>query len=47
MNKVSNLNISVLAGIVVLKSAGMAKFMNENVAGVSVHLEPAEADASS
>lgn len=36
MNKVSRLNVSVLAGIVVLKSAGMAKFMNENVAGVSV-----------
>lgn len=36
MNKVSRLNASVLAGIVVLKSAGMAKFMNENVAGVSV-----------
>lgn len=36
MNKVANFNVSVLAGIVVLKSAGMAKFMNENVAGVSV-----------
>jgi 5,10-methylenetetrahydrofolate reductase len=36
MDKVANFNVSVLAGIVVLKSAGMAKFMNENVAGVSV-----------
>lgn len=36
MNKVSGFNIPVLAGIVVLKSAGMAKYMNENVAGVFV-----------
>jgi len=36
MNKASNLNVPVLAGIVVLKSAGMAKFMNDNVAGVFV-----------
>ena len=36
MNKVSRFNVPVLAGIVVLKSAGMAKFMNENVAGVFV-----------
>ncbi len=36
MNKVSNFNVPILAGIVVLKSAGMAKYMNENVAGVFV-----------
>ena len=36
MNKVSNFNVPILAGIVVLKSAGMAKFMNNNVAGVFV-----------
>ena len=36
MNRVSDLNVPVLAGIVVLKSAGMAKFMNNNVAGIFV-----------
>ncbi len=36
MNKVANFKVPVLAGIVVLKSAGMAKYMNENVAGVFV-----------
>jgi len=36
MNKVSKFKVPVLAGMVVLKSAGMAKFMNENVAGVFV-----------
>jgi 5,10-methylenetetrahydrofolate reductase len=36
MDKVKYLNVPVLAGIVLLKSAGMAKFMNENVAGVFV-----------
>lgn len=30
------IDIPILAGIVLLKSAGMAKFMNENVAGVFV-----------
>jgi 5,10-methylenetetrahydrofolate reductase len=29
-------NVPILVGIVVLKSAAMAKFMNENVAGISV-----------
>ncbi len=29
-------NVPVLGGIILLKSAGMAKFMNENVAGVHV-----------
>ena len=36
MKETSRFNVPVLAGIVLLKSAGMAKFMNENVAGVSV-----------
>jgi len=31
-----HLNTTILAGIVLLKSAGMAKYMNENVAGVHV-----------
>ncbi|MDI6733192.1 MAG: methylenetetrahydrofolate reductase [Planctomycetota bacterium] len=30
------INIPILAGIIILKSVGMAKFMNENVAGVFV-----------
>lgn len=29
-------NVPILAGIIILKSVGMARFMNENVAGVSV-----------
>jgi len=32
----AHIEVPVLAGIVMLKNAGMAKFMNENVAGVSV-----------
>ncbi|MBN3038191.1 MAG: methylenetetrahydrofolate reductase [Candidatus Omnitrophica bacterium] len=36
MKEVAYLKVPVLAGIVLLKSAGMAKFMNENVAGVNV-----------
>jgi methylenetetrahydrofolate reductase (NADPH) len=36
MNKTNGLDKPVMAGIVVLKSAGMAKYMNENVAGVFV-----------
>jgi len=36
MKKIKHLKVPVMAGIVLLKSAGMAKFMNENVAGVSV-----------
>ncbi len=39
MKKVKPLKIPVLAGIVLLKSAGMAKYMNENVAGVTVPQE--------
>jgi len=36
MNKVEKFNVPILAGIVVLKSAGMAKYMNQYVAGVFV-----------
>jgi len=36
MNEASKFNIPVLAGIVIVKSAGMAKFMNQNVPGVFV-----------
>jgi len=36
MNQVEKFNVPVLLGIVLLKSAGMARFMNNNVAGVYV-----------
>jgi len=36
MKRVEGFNIPILAGIIPLKSAGMARFMNKNVAGVSV-----------
>jgi 5,10-methylenetetrahydrofolate reductase len=36
MKEVRRFNVPVLAGIVLLKSAGMARYMNENVAGVNV-----------
>jgi methylenetetrahydrofolate reductase (NADPH) len=36
MDKVKHLKVPVMAGIVFLKSPGMAKFMNENVAGIHV-----------
>jgi methylenetetrahydrofolate reductase (NADPH) len=36
LSKTKHLKVPVLAGIVLLKSAGMARFMNKNVAGVSV-----------
>lgn len=36
MKRVQNLNVPILAGIIPLKSAGMAKYMNKNVAGVFV-----------
>jgi methylenetetrahydrofolate reductase (NADPH) len=35
-NQVQGFKVPIIAGIVVLKSAGMAKFMNENVAGIHV-----------
>jgi len=34
--QVKGFNVPILAGIVFLKSAGMAKYMNKNVAGVNV-----------
>ncbi|NQU73279.1 MAG: methylenetetrahydrofolate reductase [Candidatus Omnitrophica bacterium] len=36
MEQTKHIKAPILAGIVLLKSAGMAKFMNENVAGVFV-----------
>ncbi|MEW6009317.1 MAG: methylenetetrahydrofolate reductase [Candidatus Omnitrophota bacterium] len=36
INKTRHLKTTILAGIVLLKSAGMAKYMNNNVAGVFV-----------
>jgi methylenetetrahydrofolate reductase (NADPH) len=36
LSKTKHLKTTVMAGIVLLKSAGMARFMNKNVAGVSV-----------
>ena len=36
MNQVQKFNVPVLAGIVLLKSAQMARYMNENVAGIDV-----------
>jgi methylenetetrahydrofolate reductase (NADPH) len=36
MNQIQDYRVPVIAGIVILKSAAMAKFMNENVAGISV-----------
>jgi methylenetetrahydrofolate reductase (NADPH) len=36
MKRVEGLGVPVLAGVIPLKSAGMAKFMNKNVAGVFV-----------
>ena len=36
MRQVGDIGVPILAGIVMLKSAGMAKYMNKNVAGVTV-----------
>lgn len=36
LNKVKGFNVPIIAGVVILKSASMAKFMNENVAGIEV-----------
>jgi len=36
LNKTKHLKTKIMAGIVLLKSAGMARYMNKNVAGVSV-----------
>ena len=52
MKAVKHLNVPVLMGIVMLRSAGMARFMNKNVAGVHVpehligEMEEAEKKAS-
>jgi 5,10-methylenetetrahydrofolate reductase len=36
VRRVEHLNVPILVGIILLKSAGMARFMNSNVAGVNV-----------
>ena len=36
VDKVKNLQVPIIAGIVILKSAEMAKFMNENISGVTI-----------
>ena len=36
LSKIKHLKTTILAGVVLLKSAGMARYMNKNVAGVSV-----------
>lgn len=36
LSKIKHLKTTIMAGIVLLKSAGMAKYMNENVAGIFV-----------
>ena len=36
MNQAKDFGVPIIAGIILLKSAGMARFMNENVAGVHV-----------
>lgn len=36
LDKTKDFNVPVIAGLVLLKSAGMAKYMNKNVAGVNV-----------
>jgi 5,10-methylenetetrahydrofolate reductase len=36
MERASRYNVPILAGILLLKSAGMARFLNKNVAGISV-----------
>ncbi len=39
LKKTKHLKTKIMAGIVLLKSAGMAEYMNQNVAGVSVPVE--------
>ena len=36
ISRIKHLQVPIMAGIVILKSAGMAKYMNKNVAGVTV-----------
>lgn len=42
MRQVGDIGVPIFAGIVMLKSAGMAKYMNKNVAGVTVPEEMIE-----
>jgi len=46
MKRVEGFGVPILVGIIPLKSAGMAKYMNKNVAGVSVPEELIEQMAS-
>jgi methylenetetrahydrofolate reductase (NADPH) len=46
MKRVAGFRVPILAGIIPLKSAGMAKYMNKNVAGVSVPQEMIDQMAS-
>ena len=46
VEKVKDLKVPILAGIVLLKSAKMAKYMNENVPGINVPQELIEEMAS-
>ena len=39
VNKVNGLQVPIIAGIVILKSAGMAAYMNEKVAGINVPVD--------
>jgi methylenetetrahydrofolate reductase (NADPH) len=36
MNQAQRFGVPILGGIIILKSAGMARFMNKNIAGISV-----------
>jgi len=36
MNKAQKFGVPIIGGIIMLKSAGMAKFMNDNIAGIHV-----------
>jgi len=36
MRRVEGFNVPILAGVIPLKSAGMARFMNKNIAGISI-----------
>ena len=36
ISKIKHVKVPIMAGIVLLKSAGMARYMNKNVAGISV-----------
>ena len=36
MGKIKHINVPVLAGIIMIKSASMAKYMNENISGIDV-----------